>query len=305
MSGAGAPARKIVPFLWFDGQAEEAARLYTSLFPNSRIGTVSRYGTEGFEAHGQPAGRAMVVEMDLDGVAISGLNGGPVFRPTPAVSFFAQLETEALVDAVWAGLAEGGTVLMPLAAWPWSRKYGWLNDRYGVSWQISLGPKADVGQTITPSLLFTGAQQGRAEAAIRLYTSVFAGSGVQGILRNDGSEGEPAGTVKHAQFRLAGETFMAMDSAQPHAFGFTEGTSFMVLCADQAELDHFWSALTAEGGEESMCGWLKDRFGLSWQIIPTAMMRLMSDPATSGRAMQAMLSMRKLDIAALEAAAAG
>lgn len=138
----GQHSQKIIPFIWYDSEAEDAARLYTSLFANSRITDLSRYSDAGREAHGQPAGKVMVAGFELAGQRISGLNGGPAFKPNPSISFFVQFETAAEVDALWAGLSAGGTVLMPLDAYPWSQRYGWLNDRYGVSWQIAVMEKA-------------------------------------------------------------------------------------------------------------------------------------------------------------------
>jgi predicted 3-demethylubiquinone-9 3-methyltransferase (glyoxalase superfamily) len=195
---------------------------------------------------------------------------------------------------------------MPLDRYDWSERYGWVNDRYGLSWQIMLGRRADVGQSICPFLLFVGERHGQAEEAVRFYTSVFAGSTVDGILRHEGGGPEPAGTVKHAQFRLAGNTFMAMESALDHRFDFTEAVSFIVNCDTQDEIDHFWSALSAVP-EAGQCGWLKDRFGVSWQIVPSVLPQLISgsDPEASGRVMTALLGMKKLDIGELQAAHRG
>lgn len=295
--------QRITPCIWLDGQAEAAAKLYTALFPDSHIDQISRYGKEGFDRHGQPEGKVLMVAMTLAGTPLNALNGGPHFKLNPSISFFVQLETEPEVEALWAGLGEGGNILMPLDAYPWSRRYGWLSDRFGLSWQIALGPRAAVGQAIAPFLLFCGDQHGRAEAAMEFYTSTFPGSSVTGILRHDGSNGSIAGTVQHGQFQLSGQTFMVTESAHPHAFAFNEALSFVVTCKDQGEVDHYWTALTSKGGTESMCGWLKDRHGVSWQIVPDALPRLLSstDRAAAGRAMNAMLTMRKLDIAALEA----
>lgn len=161
--------QRISPCLWFDGQAEEAARYYTSIFPNSRITDISCFGEAGYEVHGRPAGSVMVAAFELDGQPFTALNGGPQFR-------------------------------------------------------------------------------------------------------------------------------------------FSEAVSLMVSCETQEEVDYYWERLSAGGEEQAQqCGWLKDRFGLSWQIVPTALLRLMSGPdrAKSGRAMEALLTMTKLDIAALERAAAG
>jgi len=298
-------AQFITPFLWFDGKAEEAAELYTSLFPNSRIKTISRYGKKGFVQHGQPEGLATVVVMELDGYQISGHNGGPIFKPTPALSFFVQLETEELVDKVWAGLLNGGSVMMPLEAQEWSPKFGWLNDRYGISWQITLGPKADVRQTISPALLFVGEKHGKAEAALEHYTRIFPNSSVDNVLKYDGSGIEPEGTITNAQFYLNGETFMVMDGAGEHPFDFNEAFSLNISCETQDEIDAYWNGLLENGGEPGPCGWLKDAFGVSWQIVPSTMGQLMTDtrPGVSGRVMEAMLKMTKIDKAALEAAA--
>jgi predicted 3-demethylubiquinone-9 3-methyltransferase (glyoxalase superfamily) len=248
----------------------------------------------------------MVVEMELAGYRLSALNGGAAFEITPAISLFVQLGSERDVDTLWEGLVAGGSVLMPLDRYEWSDRYGWLADRYGLTWQIALD-RGRAAPGVALSLLFTGAQHGNAEPALELYTSIFPASRVEGVLRHDGSGGEVAGTVKHAQFYLDGQTFMVMESALDHQFGFGEAVSLVVTCRDQEEVDRYWSALLAQGGTESMCGWLKDRFGVAWQIIPEALPRLLGAPdrETAGRAMRAMLQMRKIDVAALEAASAG
>jgi predicted 3-demethylubiquinone-9 3-methyltransferase (glyoxalase superfamily) len=295
--------QKITPFLWFDNQAEEAAKFYVSLFKNAKLGKIVRYGKEGYEIHRREAGSVMTVEFELAGYKLTGLNGGPHFKFTPAISFYVVCETEAEVDALWQKLSQDGMELMPLQKYDWSEKYGWLLDKFGLSWQLSLGKKEDVGQTITPFLMFVGKQSGRAEEALRLYTSIFKKSDVVGILRYGKGETEPEGTVKHAQFRLHGEVFMAIDSAMAHPFTFNEALSFVVNCETQEEVDYFWEKLS-EGGEKSRCGWLKDKFDVSWQIVPTVISEMLQDKdaAKAGRAMQAVLQMDKIDIKTLQQA---
>lgn len=154
--------------------------------------------------------------------------------------------------------------------------------------------------TITPYLWFDN----DAEEAINFYSSLFPDAKVGAIARYP--EGMPlAGTLMNAEFELAGQKFLALNGGPQ--FAFTEAVSFLVSVESQEEVDRYWNALTADGGEESQCGWLKDRWGLSWQIVPTVLMRLLghSDPAVAGRVGQAMLKMRKIVIADLEAAAAG
>lgn len=287
-----ATTQKITPFLWLDKQAEEAANFYVSVFKNSKTGGVMRNR----EA-------VLVADFSLDGQKFSALNGGPQFKFNPSVSFYVTCESGAETDAVWQQLAEGGLEMMPLEKYDWSEKYGWVQDRYGLSWQVSQGKLSDVaGQKFVPTFLFTGPQRGQAEAAVRFYTGLFPDSSITGILLYEAGEPGPAGTVKHAQFSLLGQTFMAMDNpmAEPN-FTFNEALSFVVHCDTQDEVDFFWEKLTADGGEESMCGWLKDKFGVSWQIVPEALPRLLADPdpVTAQTAMAAMMQMRKIVIADL------
>jgi predicted 3-demethylubiquinone-9 3-methyltransferase (glyoxalase superfamily) len=249
-------------------------------------------------------GAVVVASFRIGGLEISLLNGGPTYSITPAVSFFVRCRDAEQVDTLWAALSEGGTALMPLDKYPFSEKFGWVQDKYGVSWQLSLG---DGAQSVTPFLMFVGDNFRRAEEAMALYTSVFDGSRIDQIERYGLGMHEPEGAVMFASFTLAGQPFHALESGLDHAFTFTEGTSFSIGCGDQEEVDYFWNALTADGGEESMCGWLKDKFGLSWQVIPRVLPELLGDPdpEKAGRAMQAMLQMRKIDIAELQRASAG
>ena len=223
------------------------------------------------------------------------LNGGPQFKFNPSVSFFVVCETEAEVDNAWKSLLEGGSVLMPLDKYEWSAKYGWLQDRFGVNWQLSFGKLEDVGQKFSPVLMFTGDQNGKAEQSFQFYTSVFDDSSVKGILRYTKGENEVEGAVKHAQFHLGKYVFMAMDSSFPHHFSFSEAISFVVECETQEEIDYYWDKLSAVP-EAEQCGWLKDQFGISWQIVPNILGKLMSDPSKSDRVLQAFLKMKKFEI---------
>ncbi|HEX8333518.1 MAG TPA: VOC family protein [Segetibacter sp.] len=276
---------QIFPCLWFDGQAKEAATFYCSVFDESRI----------------TADTPMVVNFELSGQKFMGLNGGPHYKLNPSISFFMVCETEGETNAVWSKLLEGGGALMPLNKYDWSERYGWLQDRFGVSWQISLGKMEDVGQKFTPSLLFVGEQHGKAEQALNFYTSVFKDSNIEGVLRYGAGESDPEGTVKHAQFTVNNYVMMVMDSSYAHQFSFNEAISFVVTCENQEEIDYYWNKLT-EGGQESRCGWLKDQFGVSWQVVPVILGKLMSDHERSGRVVQAFMQMKKLDIKILEEA---
>jgi predicted 3-demethylubiquinone-9 3-methyltransferase (glyoxalase superfamily) len=292
-------AQKITPFLWFDSQAEEAMNYYLPLFNDSEVVDVSRYG----EAEPGQVGSVTVVSFRLAGQQITAFNAGPHFTINPSVSFFVESDSEAEIDALWEKLAEGGMALMELGEYPFSKKYGWVQDRFGVSWQLGLSDRA---QTITPFLMFVGDQFGRAEEAINYYASVFEEAQIDEIQHYGPGMHEPEGAVMFASFSLLGQPFMAMESSYEHKFAFTEATSFSIACEDQAEVDYYWETLS-EGGEPSQCGWLKDRFGLSWQVVPRRLLELMGDEdrEKGNRVMQAMLQMTKIEIDKLEEAYAG
>ncbi len=269
----------IYPCLWFDGKAKEAAEFYCTVFNDSVITDEN----------------PIVVTFESFGQKFMCLNGGPQFSFNPSISFFVVCETEAEVDKAWKSLLEGGSVLMPLDKYDWSAKYGWLQDRFGVNWQLSFGKLEDVGQKFSPVLMFTGNQNGKAEQAIQFYTSVFDDSSIRGVMRYNKGENELEGAVKHAQFSLGKKVFMAMDSSFPHHFGFSEAISFVVDCETQDEIDYYWDRLSAVP-EAEQCGWLKDQFGVSWQIVPAILGKLMSDPSKSERVLKAFLQMKKFEI---------
>ncbi|WP_236973902.1 VOC family protein [Membranihabitans maritimus] len=296
--------QKIIPHLWFDFQANEASEFYTKLFPDSKIDAITRYPAEGQKVHGQPEGTVMTVNFDLSGYRFIALNGGPHFRINPSISFFVVCETIEEIDDLWKNLSKNGRVLMPINQYPWSEKYGWIQDQFGVSWQLSLGKHKDVNQKITPCLMFTGNQCGRAEEALNIYTNIFENSSVDGISRYDGTESQDKkGTIKHGQFSLGGEKMMVMDSAMDHPFNFNEGISLLIECNNQEEIDFFWDKLS-EGGDPNaqQCGWLKDKFGVSWQVCPSELhiMLLDKDPEKVARVTNAFLQMKKFDLKVIQ-----
>jgi predicted 3-demethylubiquinone-9 3-methyltransferase (glyoxalase superfamily) len=291
---------RIRPHLWFDTEAREAAEFYVAAFPDSRI-------TNTITIPDTPSGDTETVSFELFGQGFMAISAGPLFKFTPAVSLLVSCRTRDEVDQYWGHLSAGGQALMPLDSYPFSERFGWTNDRYGLSWQVMLTLESEIPQRITPTLMFVGDVCGRAEEAVDLYTSIFPGSAVGDVMRyGPGEEPDREGTVKHCDFTLDGQRFAAMDSAAAHHFTFNEAVSFLVSCADQAEIDHYWEALSAVP-ESEQCGWLKDRFGLSWQIVPAAMDEMMANgsPEQIARVTQAFLKMKKFDLADLQRAYAG
>ena len=240
-------SKEIYPCLWFDGKAKEAAEFYETVFKDSKI-TVDT---------------PMVVNFTIFGKKFMGLNGGPMFIINPSISMFVLFETIDETNAAWNKLLEGGKALMPIDKYFWSERYGWVQDKYGMTWQVSVVNNAGDPPAITPSMLFTGNKFGKAEEAITLYTSLFPNSPAPNIIKYPEGDAN-AGKVMFAEFKLNGYNMIAMDGPGEHAYTFNEGLSLVVSCDTQEEIDHYWNKLIADGGNESMCGWLKDKFGVSW-----------------------------------------
>ncbi len=298
--------QKITPCLWFDTNAEEAVAYYSSIFRGGTTHATTHYPDAGKEVHGMEPGTVLTVDFEVEGYRFLALNGGPIFKFTPAVSFFVTCTTPEEVDELYQKLEKGGTALMPLDAYPFSPRYAWVKDKYGVTWQLMYrGDHTTRG--IIPSLMYAGDMAGKAEEAMNLYTSIFKDARI-GTISRYGADRAPdkEGTVMYAEFVLEGQTFGAMDSAHAHDFTFNEAISLLVACKDQEEIDRLWESLSAVK-ESEQCGWLKDQYGVSWQIAPEGMEKFLNDPdkERANRVMAAMLKMKKVNIAELEAAANG
>ncbi|WP_066308075.1 VOC family protein [Bacillus sp. FJAT-29814] len=294
----------IVPHLWYDKEANEAAEFYTAIFPDSKITNVTTI-------HDTPSGDSDIVSFELWGQKFTAISGGPFFKINPSISFMVNFDpsrekaASELIDEVWNKLSDGGTVLMPLDKYPFSERYGWIQDKYGLSWQLILtNPEGEERPAIIPSLLFVGDKCGKAEEAIDFYLSVFKNT-KQGLLARypKGMEPDKEGTIMFADFSLENQWFTAMDSAHKHNFGFNEAISFMVYCNNQEEIDDYWGKLSAVP-EAEQCGWLKDQFGVSWQIVPREMDEMMrkGTPEQMERVTKAFLKMKKFDLAELRKA---
>lgn len=290
--------QKIIPHFWFNTEAKEATAFYVSLFPQSQIESVSTITDT-------PSGDCDMVSFTLCNQTYMAISAGPYFKHTPAISLFVTFGNEAEVDRVWNSLVTEGKVLMALDTYPWSKKYGWVEDRFGVSWQLSLG-EGEVALSIAPLLMFTGPSAGKAAEAIEVYTGIFPDATKGIVVPYTKEDADTEGLIKHATFTLAGRQFMAMDSSFDHGFTFSEAISFIIECDTQDEIDHYSNALSAHP-ESEQCGWIKDQFGLSWQVTPACMARMMQsgDGEATARVTQAFLPMKRFDIATLEAAFRG
>lgn len=300
----GCPMNKIVPCIWLDNQAEEVAEFYAKTFPRGRITATTHFPADADNPAKKPRGSVLTVDVELAGQSFSLLNGGPIFQLNPTISFFVNLPTANDVENVYGALLKTGEALMPLGTYPWSQRYGWVKDRYGVSWQVMM--HADLKDaSIAPCLMFSDSQHGQANNAINFYTSVFPGSRIEVVERYKEGEG-PVGTVKHGRFSLFGQTIVAMDSHIKHNVSFNEALSLQVMCDDQKEIDRYWESLS-DGGAKSVCGWVTDRFGVAWQVPPRSTLQWIasSDSKANDRALNAIWRMKKIDIAAIERAHSG
>lgn len=280
-------SNKILPHFWFDKEAREAAEFYVSLFPDSNLTSVTKLP-------GTPSGDAEVVRFELQGLKFAAISAGPIFKLNASLSLYTYCGTEERINELYSKLTEGGSVLMPLDEYPWSKKYAWVSDRFGLSWQLDID-KINSKQKIVPSFLFTNKKSGLIKEAVAFYASIFPESKMIMESPYDPSAGLPEGTVLFSQFALSGFLFNAMSSTMDHGFDFNEAFSFIVYCDTQEEIDYYWDMLT-DGGMEQQCGWLKDKFGVSWQIVPSGMDRLMHSESGVQTVMQEILKMNKLDL---------
>lgn len=269
--------QEITTCLWFDKQAKEAFDFYNTVFDDIQLKSEN----------------PMAVNYTLGGRRFMHLNGGPGFKINPSISFFYNASTEAELKGIWEKLSAGNKILMPLNTYPWSPLYGWCEDQYGVNWQLMLNH--DALTKVVPSIMYTGQNVGKAKEAIQNYTSIFPKSETVTISLYEKGEHDTEGNVKYAQFLLNGTPFCAMESSFNHDFSFNEAVSFIVMVDDQEEIDYYWEKL-GKNGQAGKCGWLKDQYGISWQVVPSIIAKLMSDPATAPKATYAFLQMSKFII---------
>lgn len=262
--------------LWMNGTAKEAAELYLSVFEKSEITNQN----------------PMVVGFRLGGIPFMALNGGSMFKINSSISFMVSCESANEVEEKYNVLIQGGSVLMPLGTYPWSEKYGWCQDKYGVNWQLFLG---QIESKISPCFMFGGAQNGKATEAMNFYTSLFKNSEILSLNKYEENDQDITGNIKHGRFNLMGNAIIAMDSSMPNTPTFNEGISLVVNCETQEEIDFLWDSLTKDG-KESQCGWLKDKYGVSWQIVPNILAKLLSDPEKAPAVTKAFMQMKKFDI---------
>ena len=280
--------QRIIPAIWCDAADDEAARFYADVF---REGSVVE----------QAPGLAATVS--IHGFRLSLINGGDQYAPNPSIScilnfdpllFGGEDQARAYLDELYERLSSGG-VLMELGEYPFSPRYAWVRDRFGMTWQLMLtDPAGEPRPFILPSFMFGGTNHANAEEATEAWIALFDDSRRGVLYRYE--EGGPmaAGTVMFTDFTLRGTWMSARDSGASHDLTFTPGVSMIVSCQDQEEIDHYWTGLSAVP-EAERCGWCVDRWGVSWQVVPHNIAELMADVAVREKILQ----MGKIDLTRL------
>jgi predicted 3-demethylubiquinone-9 3-methyltransferase (glyoxalase superfamily) len=292
--------QKIIPHLWFDKEAVEAAKWYVSLFENSRILNIGTIPDT-------PSGDCEIVDFELANLRFNAISAGPYFTFNPSVSLMVACHTREEVDRLHENLSDGGTELMPLGEYPFSNRYAWVQDRYGLSWQLMFVENMEEHQRISPSLLFTEGVCGKAEEAADYYVSFFEDA-KKGFFNHyaDGEANDKRAKTNYGEVNILGTQFIVMDHGFGGDFTFNEAFSFMVVCENQSEIDYYWDKLSFVP-EAEQCGWVKDQFGLSWQVTPANMNDVLMHGTKEEikRVTEAFLKMKKFDLAALEKAHRG
>jgi predicted 3-demethylubiquinone-9 3-methyltransferase (glyoxalase superfamily) len=291
---------KIVPYLWYNNDAVEAAKWYVSIFENSKIIQTGLLTDT-------PSGDVETVEFQLANLTISAISGGPYFTLNSSISLMVACESMEEVDRLYSQLFVGGTELMPLGEYPFSKRYAWFSDKYGLNWQLFMVENRTEHFRIRPTLLFSTDVCGKAEEAMDYYMSIFkeAKKGYINHYAPMEAVDQRAG-VNYAELYLPGLPLVCMDHAMGGEDAFNEAFSFMILCESQDEIDYYWDKLSFVP-EAEQCGWLKDPYGVSWQVVPANLNDILFNGSKEEveRVTEAFMSMKKFDFALLEKARLG
>ncbi len=286
---------KIIPHLWYTDQAGEAAEYYTSLIENGKINW--RYTIKD-----TPSGNAELLEFTLANLTFGAISGGDYFRLNESISLMLKCCTKEEVHRLYRALIEGGRELMPLGAYDFSEQYVWLADRYGLNWQIMLDTEQKTKHHIDLCLLFDLEQNGKANEALQEYQSIFKGAEPGKLSFYDGTQPEKRAKVNYGELQLPEFKLIAMDHGYGGNVTFNEAFSLMVLCSTDAEIEEYWNRLS-HVKEAERCGWLKDRYGVSWQIVPDILMKLYNSSSEEklAKVNREIMKMKKLAYADLQA----
>lgn len=290
--------QKIVPFIWSAGKAEQMIDLYSAAF-GATVASSQTYPDDMPAERADFAGQLMSVDLNVRGLMLGIINADDTYTPNPSISLMMNFDPAAGGDARQeleaahaALMAAGATELMPLGSYDFSDYYAWVQDPFGVSWQLMLtNPAGEPRPAALPAIMFTRGNQ--AMVFTEKLLELFPGSEMGNRILMPGNDDQ----VLFSDANIAGDWIMITDGGSGHEFTFSGGVSLLVRATDQQEIDGLWRALSAVP-EKERCGWCIDEYGISWQVVPENLDELLASPGARG----AFMRMGKIDIAQLQAA---
>lgn len=279
----------IIPHLWYDTEAKEAVAFYVDLFGGKLDWTYTITDT--------PSGDSDLIQFQLGDMTLAAISAGPYFKLNESMSLMVNVANKDEVARLYQALSEGGRILMPLGEYPFSPYYVWLEDRFGLSWQLSYAPDLDKPYQFDICLLFSQEQVGLAQPMLDYYKDKLPQASVgQVSYYGEGEAAVEAAKLNYAELLVGGQKLIVMDHGYGGEASFNEAFSFMVYVDSQDELNFYYDLLSAVP-EAEMCGWVKDQFGISWQIVPRILMEAYdtANPETVKAVNDAVLQMRRLD----------
>ncbi len=284
----------IIPHLWYDTEAKEAAAFYVNIFGGKIDWTYTITDT--------PSGDSDLIQFQLGDMTLAAISAGPYFKLNESMSLMVNVASKDEVTRLYQALSEGGRVLMPLGEYPFSPYYVWLEDRFGLSWQLSYAPDLDNSYQFDICLLFSQDQVGLAQPMLDYYKDKLPQASVgQLSYYGEGEAAVEAAKLNYAELLVAGQKMIVMDHGYGGEASFNEAFSLMVYVDSQDELNFYYDLLSAVP-EAEMCGWVKDQFGISWQIVPRILMEAYdtASPEQIKAVNAAVMTMKRLDIGTIQ-----
>ncbi|HEL2111681.1 TPA: VOC family protein [Streptococcus suis] len=285
----------IIPHLWYDTEAKEAVAFYVDLFGGNVDWTYTITDT--------PSGDSDLIQFQLGDMTLAAISAGPYFTLNESMSLMVNVADKDEVTRLYQALSEGGRILMPLGEYPFSPYYVWLEDRFGLSWQLSYAPDLDKPYQFDICLLFSQEQVGLAQPMLDYYKDKLPQASVgQLSYYGEGEAAVEAAKLNYAELLVAGQKMIVMDHGYGGVASFNEAFSFMVYVDSQEEAESWYEKVSAVP-EAEICGWGKDQFGISWQIVPRILMEAYdtANPEKVKAVNAAVMTMKRLDIAAIQA----
>lgn len=284
----------IIPHLWYDTEAKEAVAFYVDLFGGNVDWTYTITDT--------PSGDSDLIQFQLGDMTLAAISAGPYFKLNESMSLMVNVASKDEVTRLYQALSEGGRILMPLGEYPFSPYYVWLEDRFGLSWQLSYAPDLDKPYQFDICLLFSQEQVGLSQPMLDYYKDKLPQASVgQLSYYGEGEAAVEAATLNYAELLVAGQKLIVMDHGYGGEASFNEAFSLMVYVDSQDELNFYYDLLSAVP-EAEMCGWVKDQFGISWQIVPRILMEAYdtASPEQIKAVNAAVMTMKRLDIGTIQ-----